>query len=103
MINENTKEALKELLCQNKTIMETMATCKKNGLKYNDVCTGTGQLRFPRWIICLALACFLPACAASRCECENNREYKPKKVKISLMDKQKNTTFALRNSSKKEL
>ena len=58
--------------------------------------------RFPQWIVCLAIVCFLPACASSRCECENNREYKPKKAKISLTDNQKNTTFALQNSGKNE-
>ena len=58
--------------------------------------------RFLHRIACLSIVCFLPACASSRCECENNREYKPKKTKISLTDNQKNTTFALQNSSKKE-
>ena len=59
------------------------------------------KFRFSQWIIGLAVVLFLPACASSRCECENNREYKPKKAKISLTDNQKNTTFALQNSSKK--
>ena len=59
---------------------------------------------FLQGIACLVLVFLLSACAASRsCECENNREYKPKKAKISLTDNQKNTTFALQNSSKKEL
>jgi hypothetical protein len=58
--------------------------------------------RFFQWLICLALACFLAACATSRCECENNRPYKPRKAKISLINYQKNTTFALQNSSKKD-
>ena len=60
------------------------------------------KFRFPQWITCLAIVCFLPACAARRCECENNRAYKPKKAKISLTDNQKSTTFALQNSGKKK-
>jgi len=60
------------------------------------------KFRFPQWLACLAIVLLLPACASSRCECENNREYKPKKAKISLTDNQKNTTFALQNSSKKK-
>ena len=58
--------------------------------------------RFPQWLICLIIVCFFSACATSRCECENNQKYKPKKTKISLTDNQKYTTFALQNSGKKE-
>lgn len=56
-----------------------------------------------RWAACLISVFFLSACAVSRCECENNRQYKPKKARISLIDNQKNTTFALQNSGKERL
>jgi len=55
-----------------------------------------------RWLACLASIFFLSSCASSRCECESYRQYKPKKARISLIDNQKNTTFALQNSGKKD-
>jgi hypothetical protein len=61
------------------------------------------KFSFFRWILGLTLVFFLAGCASTRCDCENNRKYKPKKARISLMDNQKNSTFALRNSGKKEV
>jgi hypothetical protein len=56
-----------------------------------------------RLIACLLFASLFTACASTRCECENNRKYKQKKGKISLINHQKNTTFALQNEGKREL
>jgi hypothetical protein len=56
-----------------------------------------------RLIACLAVILLFTACATTRCECENNHRYKQRKAKISLINNQKNTTFAQRNEGKKEL
>jgi hypothetical protein len=45
----------------------------------------------------------LTACGVTRCDCENNRPYKQRKGKISLINHQKNTTFALRKEGRKDL
>jgi hypothetical protein len=59
--------------------------------------------QFFRFVACSTVLILLTACASARCDCENNRPYKSKKGKISLINYQKNTTFALKNSGRKEL
>lgn len=57
--------------------------------------------RYSHLIACLPIVFLFTACAASRCECENNYPYKQRKAKVSLISNQKNITFALRNEGKK--
>jgi outer membrane biogenesis lipoprotein LolB len=61
------------------------------------------KIRFFRFIACLPVIFFLTACVAARCECENNRKYKQRKAKISLINYQKNTTFAMQKEGNREL
>jgi hypothetical protein len=35
------------------------------------------------------------ACATVKCDCEGNQKYKKRKPKVSLLNYQKNSTFAL--------
>jgi hypothetical protein len=44
---------------------------------------------------CILLIAFISACASSKCECETNNRYSKRKSKISLINYQKNTNFAL--------
>jgi hypothetical protein len=43
---------------------------------------------------------FLTACATSKCDCEYNNKYSKRKSNVSLIDYQKNTTFALQKDKK---
>ena len=46
-------------------------------------------------LFCCMLAVFLfSACATTQCECGNNTKYKQRKARISLINSQKNSTFA---------
>jgi hypothetical protein len=42
----------------------------------------------------------ISACSTSQCECNSNRGYKKRKPKVSLINSQKNTTFALQKEMK---
>jgi ABC-type oligopeptide transport system substrate-binding subunit len=46
------------------------------------------------FIIVIFCISFLSACATPKCECENNTKYKQRKLRVSLIDSQKFSTFA---------
>ena len=52
------------------------------------------------FVIFLSLGLLTTCAASSKCECENNNRYSKRKSKISLIDYQKNTTFALQKDTK---
>ncbi|MDR2805504.1 MAG: hypothetical protein LBB85_07675 [Dysgonamonadaceae bacterium] len=60
-------------------------------------------IRFFQFTAGAAILSLLASCASARCECENNRPYKQRKAKISLINHQKNTTFVLQKEGKQEL
>ena len=59
------------------------------------------SLLFVSSFILLLLQFFFATCATtSKCECENSNGYSKRKSKISLIDYQKNSTFALQKDTK---
>jgi hypothetical protein len=50
--------------------------------------------RIIQFIIASLFICFLYSCASSKCECETNNKYSKRKSKVSLINYQKNSTFA---------
>lgn len=43
----------------------------------------------------ILVASLFPACKTADCGCENNINYKKRKMKVSLLNTEKNSTFAL--------
>jgi hypothetical protein len=50
---------------------------------------------FLKFAVCGAMGFVCASCASSRCECGNNRPYRSKNVKVSLLNPPEKTTFAL--------
>jgi hypothetical protein len=51
-------------------------------------------------LVYIVVVLIFSTCATAQCECENNKEYKRRKSKVSLLDSQKNSTFALQKEMK---
>jgi hypothetical protein len=50
---------------------------------------------FVQFIVYLILLSIFSACATSQCDCKNKGKYANRKSKVSLINSQKNTIFAL--------